>query len=258
MPANTLTTMVALVSYVLIDRGSNGARSGNLVFTDTEIQQEVESALYQYSLDCPYQKTVDVTGTDSNFYQLTALSGWIPDFSVVKQIEYPAIDPAADDQTDIPVFLRLDKDIEYYRKAALLYVRFLSATPTTTETIRIDFTTYHVLNATSGECTIPVHHQDALAYLTASRLCRRKMAEHSESGDSTMGVSLSEYRDATLRYRQAGEEFENQYRRLVGLPLVHNGRVNSKMASSAAGSSINWDTTDSQRRDWFGHSNRYR
>ena len=258
MPADTLAEMVELVSYVMIDRGSDGARSNNLLFTNAVIQQEVESALYQYSLDCPYQKTVDVTGTDSVFYKLNSLSGWIKDFSVIKQIEYPAIDPEENDQTDIPAYLTLDKETDQYRKGADLFIRFLTVTPTTTETIRIDFTTYHALTTTAGDCTIPLHHQDALAYLTAARLCKRKMAEHSESGDSTMGVSLSEYRDATLRYRQAAEEFENQYRRLVGLPLVHNGRINSKMATTAAGSSINWDTSESSRRDWFVHLNRYR
>lgn len=252
----TREQLVDLVSYKLKDRGQDDDREGRVLLSNIEIGQELDAAVYQYSVDFPRQVTADVAGTDTAYYSLSALAGWIPSYSTLFKVEYPLIDPTLDDQQTDPTFLVMDKDIDFYQSGLVDYIRFRDNYPATGSSIRLVYTTVHALTNESN--TLPVHHKDAIANLCASFCCRRLEAMASGSSNVSISAMGSDYRDAQLRYRQTMEDFENAYRRAVGLPLIHNGQVQPDSIGRGLDTRINWGTRTSWNQDWLIHGDRYR
>lgn len=259
--ARTIAGMTELVTYILKDRGANDDRTGIITFSDEDVEQEISACVYQFSQDLPRSITADVSGTGSRYYKLTALNNWVDGYSTLRSIEFPAIDPDAVDQTLAPTYLDIDEftgDIRRYRKGADDYIVTHNFAPTDDQTLRIEFTTPYALTAVEVECTIPLNSWDAVGYLVASRLCRRMAAFSANSVDATISSVAGEFRDSNHRWIKTAEEFENQYRTHVGLPLVHNGRVQTKVASIPVERNANWNTYPSGAGDWFNYSNRRR
>lgn len=229
------------------DIGSGVGGDENTLLSDTEIGEEVDAAVIQFSLDRPRERVVDITGVTSPYFDTATLTGYVPDWSTLLSIEWQAEAVGADYR---PAYIDLATQVETYRTATTTYLWLRNLTPVSGDTTRFRYTTPHAtLTAVSGDDTIPSVYFDAVCDLAASYCCKRLAAHFSAASDPTIAADAVSYRDSQLRMKQSGEAFEESYRRKVGVT-----EPGSKPASAVR----DWDTRMSVGAEWLTHSGAWR
>jgi len=230
----------------LLDKGTGADGNTNPLLTDTEIGEEVDAAVTQYSLDRPRVVVVDVTGVTSPFYAHATLTGWVTHWSRLLSVEPQA---AAVSATYTPSLIAsLDDDVEQdYQDGTTHYVWLRANTPVAADIVRFRYTAPHTL--TNSLDTIPSPHFDAVCDLAASYCCKRLATKYSAASDSTIQADSVNYRDGQLRMKQSGDEFYRSYVRKVALP------EDGPAPASVVG---DWDTMNAWGGDRLFHGRRHR
>jgi hypothetical protein len=105
-----------------------------------EKERFIQEAVKIYSKHRPREVVKDITGDGTYDYSiLTHLTSWVKGFSTIKSIEYPANErePSILDTEDFAIYEKEDGQ----------YIRLLEDTPAATETMRVIYTTLHVLSS---------------------------------------------------------------------------------------------------------------
>lgn len=213
---STRNDAITLVADKIRDLGTGVDQNTDVLLSDTEIGQEVDAAVSQYSVDKPRVFVTDITGTGSQYYNVAAvdgMAGYEEGFTQIHAIEYPATAVSA--TKGLPTYLDED-DWRWYRDETITYLYLPNHTPTASQTIRITYTRRHTLSASVD--TIPAGDFDAVCDLAAAYCCRRLAANFAKSSDSTIAADSVNYRDSQLRFKQTAEDFLDNYRRKVGVP----------------------------------------
>lgn len=238
----TRDTAIQRTSRKIHDIGSGGIGAENVLLSDTEIGEEVDAAVTQFSLDRPRERVIDVTGQTTPYFDLSILTGYVPQWSTILSIEWQAAAVGVNYQPD---YINLDDETEYYQDTTKRYLYIKRLTPVTGDTTRFRFTLPHAtLTAVSGDDTIPAPYFDAVCDLAASYCCKRLAAHFSAASDPTIAADSVNYRDSQLRMKQSSEAFMESYKRKVGVT-----EPGSKPASAVR----NWDTRLSVGADWLTH-----
>ena len=151
----------------------------------------IQEAVKIYSKHRPRKIVKEITGDGTYDYSFaTHLTSWAEEFSVIKSIEYPADyrEPEILDQDDWII----------HEKASGKVIRFLEATPSATETIRVVYTGLHILSDTQN--TIPEVDEDAVSNLAAS-LCSAALASaYATATDSTITADSVDHKSKSEKY----------------------------------------------------------
>ena len=237
---STRDTAIQRTSRKIVDIGSGGAGSANVQLSDTEIGEEVDAAVTQYSLDRPRVVVSRVEGTSGSYYATSGLTGWVNEWSRPVGVEHPILTLGA---TETSVQTMIDPErIRVVRDATAYYIYLDGYAPTSAEDFLIAYTAPHTLSDVAD--TIPTPHFDAVCDLAASYCCTRLAAKYAKASDATIAADAVNYRDGQLRFRQTSEDFRTQYRLKVGLP------ESGPAAASALG---NWTSRSSYGADRLTH-----
>lgn len=223
-----LDTAVQRTARKLHDIGP-GSGTTETLLTDTEITEEVNAAVTQYSVDLPRERVADITGVTSPYFATSSLTGWVDTWSRLLSVEWQAAAVGANYQ---PTYLDVNEDVRDYQDSSARYLWLPAYTPVSGDTTRFRYTTPHTLDNTTD--TIPTPHFDAVCDLAAAFCCTRLQAKFAKSNDSTLAADSVNYRDSQLRFKQAGETFMAAYRRKCALP--------EGSGPAPAGRIVDWDT----------------
>jgi hypothetical protein len=211
---STRNQAIVRTANKLYDIGSGGDRNENVQLSDTEIGEEVDAAVIQYSLDRPRERVISVAGTGGAYYNVTNLTGWVNDWSRIVRIEYP-VTTLSGTQTSKQTYVDLER-VSIVRDASNYYLHLDGYSPSAAEAMLVEYTTPHTLDASTD--TIPTPHFDAVCDLAAAFCCNRLASKFAKAIDQTIAADSANYRDGQARFRSMENQFMDQYRRKVGLP----------------------------------------
>ncbi len=176
---------------------------------DAEIWKTMlTEAIDRYSRHKPDEKVADIPGTGA--FKLTLPSDFIDGFSSVVRVEYPF-----DEATQNPQMLRGGRDYSVYRNATGLELRFLSATPAASETVRLTYNTVHVV--TIAATTIPDVDEQAVINLGASLMATALEAEFTKRTRSSMPDTTFDLRSKAQEYRDLAKDYMKIWMDMMGI-----------------------------------------
>ena len=211
---------------------------------DAEKQALIEAALANYSQDRPATRSADVTGTAGFDYALntTNFPSFEDGFSVFELIEYPY------DSTDADPNALEDDDWTIYQAGTTKYLRFVTAKPAATETIRAHYTYPYVFDA-SGNVDVPLSDFRAICDLAAAKNLRALASKMTSTGDSTFQADAISYRSKAREALDLAKAYEAAYTDHMGLG---DGKASGATVVS------DWDTEYSFQSDFLTHPKRWR
>lgn len=200
----------------LLDIVTGKIQDDSGALTASEIDAQIAEALRSYSRIRPRELAADVTGNAAHDYAITLLTGYVEDFSVVRQVEYPV--------DSMPAEVLDDDDWQMYRAVAGLKLRLINDVVPVTSTFRVTYTAVHTTE------TVPANDIDAVANLAASR-CLEVMANRwLQTGDPTIAAD-------SVNYRTKSQEAASRAKAMLKLYTDHLGvkPEDSVPAASAIG-----------------------
>lgn len=169
----------------------------------------IGKAMDAHSKPRPRQVVADVSGTGAFDYELSGLTYWQNNFSVIRQVEYPV------DDTD-EVAKILDQEVyQIYEKPAGKNLRFLEDRPETGKKIRVTYTARHT--CTDSACTIDPQDTEAVQALSASFLCRMLAAAHVLDQDSTIQADVVNHAGRRAEYEKLAAAYMSEYNDHMGI-----------------------------------------
>lgn len=173
--------------------------SGKLESTDYD--SAIAAAVMRYSRDRSRVIVEDLPGNSTNDLELP--EGWVPDFSAVVTVEYPA--------GKVPAVM-LDRDLwQIYRAPTGEKLRILHATPSATEAVRTGYTILH------DEDSIPPSDLDAIAAKAAAYCLLQLAAIFGQTNDPTIQADVVDYKSKTDEFRRLADVYAKQYSSHLGL-----------------------------------------
>lgn len=224
------TATLNKVRYRLIDVASTNP----LMVTATTLEEAVIQAVTRYSRDRPLLVVTDVTGNGTPYYPIigsgAVLSSWTDGLSRIKSVEYPA---AAVSASHVPSYLVESDDWEYYVTPTITYVRFKTATPAATETLRITYSARHTHTTVTD--TIKAFDLDAVCDLATFFGCMALATKAAASSDPSINADSVSHRDSQLKFKQQADAWLSSY----------NDRMGIKTGEGVQGASAvgDWDGT---------------
>jgi len=174
--------------------------AGKLINPD-DYDRNINTAIYRYSRHRPDLQVVDIAGDGGHDYALPA--GWVDEFSIIRQIEYPV--------GNVPPTLLDDDDYTIYQDTSGKKIRLLSVAPSASETFRVTFTIPRT------DTTIPDTDVDAVCYL-ASAFCLEELANlYANESDSTISADVVNHRDKAQRYASRAKALKRLYHEHLGI-----------------------------------------
>lgn len=189
--------------------------SGKLTDPDDLLSAATE-ALNRYSKARPLEVVVDIPGSGSHDCDLPI--DWVEGFSAILQVEYPV--------DRVPAVIIDRRDYSIYATPAGKKLRILIATPDADENIRQTYTIMH------SEDSVPVVDLEAVANLAASICLRQLAAAFGQTGDSTIGADVVNYRSKADEFRRLADSFEGLYKSHLG--IKDNDTVTAALVTAPA------------------------
>lgn len=172
-------------------------------------QTMIDEAVDRYSRHRPLEKVSDIAG--SGTFDITYPSDYLDGFSYVKQVEYPYV---ATQQN--PPLLKQGRDFKAdYRNESGIVLRLLRTTPTSSEVVRLTYTTVHILLSTST--TIPRVDEQAVVNLSASLMCEALAAEFEKRTRSSMPETTFDLRTKSLEYQTQADRYNRIWMEMMGI-----------------------------------------
>lgn len=168
-----------------------------------------EALVGRYSKARPLKKVVDLAGDGATFkwtLNTTNFAGWVDNFSVVADLEYPAGERT-------PSVLAKDEWITYWPNSTAPELRLLRVTPLSGKSLRVNYTALH---AEDGS-TVPDGDFEGVANLAAAYSAWRLSAIYSQLGDSAIGADAVDYRGKSEAYAALARALEERFKELFGL-----------------------------------------
>jgi len=171
--------------------------------TDDRDAAIAQAIVQRYSKDRPILTVTDVAGNGGQ--DLGVPSGWENQFSQVRELEYPI--------GQIPAQTVEDYDWVMYQSPDGWNIRFLVDVPLATEKVRVTWTARH----TSDGSTVPAPDFDAVCDFAASLCCERLAALYAQTGDSSIGADIVNYRTKGQEYLALAKAARKRYFNHLGL-----------------------------------------
>lgn len=180
--------------------------------TTAEKNAAIENAVKEHSRLRPRRLVHGFTGDGSAYdFALTGQSaptGYEVGFSRVLTVEFPA------GERD-PVYLEDEDWIIYEAATETPKLRLLSDTPTSAQTVRINYTARHTVSAQTG--TIPDGDFEAVAHFAASFALQSLANKYTQMSESTLGADSVDHRSKALEARANAKAERSLYFEHLGI-----------------------------------------
>lgn len=230
---STILTFEALFGDRVRDSGAK--------ITPAQIDRAIVAAAKRYSRVRPVEAVQDYAGDGATF-DFAVPTGWMPELSTVRSMEYPAGQRQAS-------LLESDQWNFYRLSTSVVKIRLIAITPATGETLRVTWTKPHVIDVAGS--TIVAHDEEAVANLAAAIGLRELAAHYANTVDPTLAADSVNYRSKSSEYLKLANELEQQYREHLGIKDGESELI-------AGGTFVDVDRTSSVNQDLLTHPNRYR
>jgi len=210
---------------------------------DADKNTAIALALRHHSKHRPQELATDVDGDGGFDYALSGLTSWVEGFSVIKSVEYPVDD---DDQT---ADVLQDDAWEIYRKPTGRVLRFLSNTPSASESMRICYTAPHACTDTADSSTVEAADEEPVQALCAAFFLEMVATCHAQQGDSAIGADVVDHKSMAAEYAARARALRKMYYDYLG---IKEGQT------PPASVTMDQDTTPSWQTDHMTHRGRYR
>jgi hypothetical protein len=171
--------------------------------SDVDRKVLIAKAIRQrYSKDRPLHLVEDIVGDGSSSVAMP--QKYEDNFSVIESIEYPI-------GSEPPTIVE-SEDWYTYRAPSGLKLRFSSATPTAAKPVRVNYTARHAADGS----TVPSEDFDAVCDYMASLCLESLAAQYAQTGDSTIGADVVNYRTKSSEYLGLAKAARKRYFDHVG------------------------------------------
>ena len=185
----------------LADMAALMAKDNSNRLNQDDYADAVNAALAEYSRHKPLEIVIDIPGNGTHDYNPP--TGWIFEFSNIRQVEYPA--------SMVPASY-LEKDCyEIYHAPDGEKIRLLTATPSSLETVRITFTVPRT------EATVPVTDLDAVSHLAAAHALIMLANRYLDTSDPLIAADTVNYKDKSDIAARRAKELAKNYREHLGI-----------------------------------------
>ena len=199
----------------------------------------LSTAVDEHSGHRPLVRFYDFRGNGNYDYDLPP--DWIPQFSIVQSIEYPAGRQNRE---------MIDQDnYEIIWSGVGWKLRFLSATPSATETIRLEYTTTH--RVTNDADTVRRDDFSAVSILAAAWSCFSLAARYATTQEPTLSADVVDYRSKSDEYTRLENVLRKRYFQAIGGAADEKGPRPAFLTRDL-------DTKFADQTDYLTHSRRYR
>lgn len=184
------------------------------------LEERLAEAVRHYSRYSPRLRVRDYVADGSTFdFGLPA--DWAPDFSRIRQVEYPLGEQQ-------PQLLKTDDYLLYFGVGG--HVLRLFDTPASGKTVRVIYTIPHSLNL--QEDTIPSSHRRPVVCLAAALVAHNLAAKYAGFTDPSLAADVINYRTKQREYTDIARQLEACFYTFFG---VAAGRGADSLAPAAAG-----------------------
>ena len=184
------------------------------------LEMHLAEAVRHYSRYAPRLRVRDYVG-DGAIFDFTLPADWAPEFSRIRQVEYPLGEKK-------PQLLETDDYLLYL--GAQGYVLRLLDVPADGKTVRIAYTIPHSLNL--QEDTIPSSHRRPVVCLAAALVAHNLAAKYAGFTDPSLAADVINYRTKQREYTDIARQLEACFYTFFG---VATGRGADSLAPAAAG-----------------------
>lgn len=209
--------------------------------TTAQIDRAIVEAVKRYTRVRPIEAVQDYPG-DGATYDFALPTGWVPDLSTVRSLEYPAGQRA-------PSLLEEDEWQFYRSSTSVMKIRLKAITPSAGQTLRVTWTKPHLVDVSGS--TIASQDEEAVANLAAAIGLRELAAHYANTVDPSIAGDTVNYRSKSSEYLKLASELETQYRE-------HMGIKDKESETLAGGTFVDVDRTNSLNQDQLTHPNRLR
>ncbi len=178
----------------------------------------------RYSQARPLKQVADLTGDGATYswpINFMNFPGWVPNFSVITDVEFPA------GQRD-PEILDPEEWQIYWPSSAAPELRLLALAPAAGEIVRVSYTVPH----SEDGADVPDVDFYGAVNLAASLAAWRLHALYNQLGDTALGADAVDYRTKAAEYRLLAADLERAFQTAFGL--------DKDEPQPAAGSSAEW------------------
>jgi hypothetical protein len=220
---------------------NNLVPGSDLPLGETEAIFAINQAIKTYSTTKPRVVVEDEDGNGTIDYAIALLADWSDGFSVIKAIEYPV------DDDEAAVNVLQDDAWQIYQKPTGKQLRFLENTPSTSDDIRISYTSLHV--CTDDACTIPAIDEGAVQMLAAATFCDMLATYYAQTSDSVIQADSVDHKSKASEYASRARTYRQQY-------LNHLGIKEGSVAPASV--TRDQDAKTSHGMDGMTHKKRFR
>lgn len=197
--AKTLTQIRASVEKYVQDRDSN--------LNSEDFDDAIERATLALSRRNPYVLFNDLAGTGLVFEWALATT-YIPGLSSISRVIYPW---ETDDSYDPVDPLDIDEYMVYEKTAGAWYFKLIGRTPSASETVRITYSSKHVISDTASSCTITNPDHEFNVICLAAAFCLQMLAARAIAvGNPTLGADTVSYQTRSGEYSSRAKELIEQ------------------------------------------------
>jgi len=176
--------------------------------TAAQVTANLQQAIREYSRNVPLVVTVNING-DGN-YEYTIPTGWVPGFSAIQQIEYPAgIAQTPSDNIIAP------EKYGVYNNATVDRLRFFDTAPGSGNIARVTFTTVH--SVVTAASTIFSNDFDSVCSLAAAFCCFDLARRYGQDNDSFISADSVDRRSKSDKFLSLGKSLVNEFSIHFGL-----------------------------------------
>ena len=212
------------------------------ILTTAQRQQALTEAVKDLGRFRPYSLVADITGNGTSDYPLPV--AWVPNVSGVVSIEYPA--------GDIPPVYLEDGDWTLYRDATSTVLRLLRDIPSASQTIRLTFTTPHVLGGTPATTTLSALDEEPVLNKAASYCCTWLASYYAQQGQASLSADVTSHESKSRMYRELAKDFQRLYNEALGI-AIKDGMAPVRAASAV----MDWDNSYPWGEDRLTHPRRW-
>jgi hypothetical protein len=235
MPTKTLADVRLIMSGLIQDT------AGKLAVTTRN--QAIQAAVKLHSTLVPAKKFQIVTGVRNDTVRTP--TGWIDEVSQIIQIEYPLGNrpPTYLEEEDFQVIPAVTGSTAYR-------LLFVSHSIGSAEQVGVRFSAPHKLGVTANQNTIPDHHVDGLAYLSAHLACNQLAGFHTQSNDSGIQADSVNHQQKNSHYLNLSKAYKQYYFDFF--------KIDERGMAKAASINIDIDRKFQWGDDMFYHPRRWR
>jgi len=171
-------------------------------------QEAIRNAVAEHSRLFPLTRRRSLLGSGSAV--LSTPTGWVDEFSTVRQIEYPVGE-------DTPQYLDAEDWLLVSSPTAstTYQIRYLGGSIATSQRLNLEWTVPHVVSEITGTIADPIYR--AVATLGASYACLSLAGYFTQSGDPMISIDSQSAPSKARDYMTLADRYRARYRLAVGL-----------------------------------------